>query len=52
MPVSTDDYVSVSDFLGRYAWRVDAGDAEGWAALWTEDAGSGRDVHRKPIGGR
>jgi ketosteroid isomerase-like protein len=38
MPVSTDDYVSISDLLGRYCWLVDAGDAEGWAALWTEDA--------------
>lgn len=37
MPVSTDDYVSVSDFLGRYCWLVDEGDADGWAALWTED---------------
>ena len=38
MPVSTDDYVSISDFLGRYCWRVDQGDEEGWVALWTEDA--------------
>lgn len=37
MPVSTDDYVSVSDFLGRYCWAVDAGDEEGWAALWASD---------------
>ena len=38
MPVSTDDFVSISDFLGRYCWRVDQGDEEGWAALWTDDA--------------
>jgi len=37
MPVSTDDYASISDFIGRYCWRVDEGDEEGWAALWTED---------------
>jgi len=37
MPVSTEDYVSISDFIGRYCWLVDAGDEEGWAALWTED---------------
>lgn len=37
MPVSTDDFCSVSDFFGRYCWLVDAGDEEGWAALWTED---------------
>lgn len=37
MPVSTEDYVSISDFLGRYCWLVDEGDEEGWASLWTED---------------
>ena len=38
MPVSTDDYVSVSDFFGRYCWRIDMGDAEGWVELWTPGA--------------
>jgi len=38
MPVSTDDYVSISDFLGRYCWLVDSGDGDAWSALWTEDA--------------
>jgi ketosteroid isomerase-like protein len=38
MPVSTDDFVSITDFLGRYCWRVDQGDEEGWAALRAEDA--------------
>ena len=37
MPVSTDDFVSVTDFLGRYCWLVDAGDEAGWAALWAQD---------------
>ena len=37
MPISTADYVSISDFLGRYCWAVDEGDEEGWAALWTPD---------------
>ncbi len=51
MPVSTDDYVSVSDFLGRYCWRVDEGDEEGWAALWTED-GVFAGVMPEPVVGR
>jgi hypothetical protein len=37
MPVSTDDYMAVADHIARYCWRVDAGDADGWADLWTED---------------
>ena len=37
MPVSTEDYCAISDFIGRYCWLVDDGDEEGWAALWTED---------------
>lgn len=51
MPVSTDDYVSISDFLGRYCWRVDEGDEEGWAALWTED-GVFAGVLPEPVVGR
>jgi len=51
MPVSTDDYVSISDFLGRYCWRVDAGDEEGWAALWAED-GVFAGVMPDPVVGR
>ena len=51
MPVSTDDFVSVSDFLGRYCWLVDAGDAESWAALWAED-GVFTGVGPEPIVGR
>lgn len=51
MPVSTDDYVSVSDFFGRYCWRVDAGDEEGWTALWAED-GVFAGVMPEPVVGR
>lgn len=51
MPVSTDDYVSVSDFLGRYCWLVDAGDEDGWAALWAED-GVFAGVMPEPVVGR
>ncbi len=51
MPVSTDDYVSVSDFFGRYCWRVDEGDEEGWAALWAED-GVFAGVMPEPVVGR
>ncbi len=51
MPVSTDDYVSISDFLGRYCWLVDAGDEGGWAALWAED-GVLAGVLPEPVVGR
>jgi ketosteroid isomerase-like protein len=51
MPVSTEDYVSISDFLGRYCWLVDAGDEEGWAALWAED-GVFAGVMPDPVVGR
>ena len=37
MPISTEDFVAVSDHLGRYCWAVDESDEEGWASLWTED---------------
>ena len=51
MPVSTDDYVSISDFFGRYCWSVDEGDEEGWAALWAED-GVFAGVLAEPVVGR
>lgn len=38
MPVSTEDYIAISDHLGRYCWAVDSNDVDGWVALWTEDA--------------
>jgi len=36
--VSSADYAAICDHLGRYCQRVDAGDAEAWSNLWTEDA--------------
>lgn len=51
MPVSTEDYVAISDHLGRYCWAVDEGDEEGWIGLWTEDGVFTR-VAPEPIVGR
>ncbi|MFA7603513.1 MAG: nuclear transport factor 2 family protein [Novosphingobium sp.] len=51
MPVSTDDYVAVSDHLARYCWAIDDGDEEGWIALWTED-GVFTGLAPEPIAGR
>ena len=51
MAISTDDYVAISDHLGRYCWLVDSGDEEGWAALWTED-GAFTGVTPEPVIGR
>lgn len=51
MPVSTDDYVAISDHLARYCWTVDEGDEEGWIALWAED-GVFTGIAPEPIAGR
>lgn len=51
MPVSTEDYVAISDHLARYCWMVDDGDEEGWIALWTED-GVFAGLTPEPIAGR
>lgn len=51
MPVSTDDYASISDFMARYCWLVDEGDGDGWAALWTED-GVFAGAMPEPVAGR
>jgi hypothetical protein len=51
MPVSTDDYVAVADHIARYCWKVDGGDADGWAALWTED-GVFTGITPEPLVGR
>lgn len=51
MPVSTEDYVAISDHLARYCWMVDEGDEEGWLALWTED-GVFTGLTPEPIVGR
>jgi hypothetical protein len=51
MPVSTEDFVAVSDHLARYCWRVDEGDEDGWIALWTED-GVFTGIFPEPVAGR
>lgn len=48
---SIDDWVSVSQFVGRYNWLLDSGNAEEWASLWTEDGAFGG-VLPKPVVGR
>jgi hypothetical protein len=49
--VSTDDWVAISDFFGRYCWFVDENKADEWAALWTED-GTFTGTSPNPIVGR
>jgi ketosteroid isomerase-like protein len=49
--VTTDDFVAISDHIGRYCWHVDNGDADAWVALWTED-GVFTGVSPEPIVGR
>jgi hypothetical protein len=51
MPVTTDDYVQISDHMGRYCWAVDEGDEEGWVALWTQD-GVFTGIRPEPVVGR
>ncbi|MBV1916567.1 MAG: nuclear transport factor 2 family protein [Sphingomonadaceae bacterium] len=50
MPVSADDYVSIMDFMGRYNWAVDEGDADGWANCFTEDGVFAGALPQDPIG--
>lgn len=38
MAVSTEDHLAIADHMARYCWAVDEGDADGWVALWSEDA--------------
>jgi hypothetical protein len=35
--ITTEDYVAISDHMGRYCWLIDEGHADEWVALWTED---------------
>jgi hypothetical protein len=35
--ISVEDYILIKNLLGTYQWRVDDGDSEGWASLFTED---------------
>ncbi len=50
MPVSPDDYVSISQHLARYCWTVDELDSEGWASLFTEDGVFAGALPEDPIG--
>lgn len=51
MPVSTEDYMAISDHLARYCWAVDEGDSEAWVRTWVED-GVFTGVSVDPIVGR
>jgi len=51
MAVTTEDYVAISDHMGRYCWAVDGNDPEGWADLWTED-GVFTGIAPEPVVGR
>jgi hypothetical protein len=35
--ISVEDWVDISNLLGRYQWLFDRGDGEAWATLFTED---------------
>jgi hypothetical protein len=37
MGVSIEDSVAITDLIARYCYHVDAGHADEWADLWTED---------------
>ncbi|HEY3653775.1 MAG TPA: nuclear transport factor 2 family protein [Steroidobacteraceae bacterium] len=37
MAVATEDFVAISDHLGRYCLATDGNDPDGWVALWAED---------------
>ena len=49
--VSTEDWVSVSDQLGRYAQHLDDGAADDFVALFTEDGVIDTGVLPEPIAG-
>jgi hypothetical protein len=51
MPIAPEDFIAISDHMGRYCWKVDEGDEDGWAALWTED-GVFTGVFPEPVVGR
>jgi hypothetical protein len=36
-PPALEDFVEISNLVGKYQWLVDEGDAEGWPALFTDD---------------
>lgn len=35
--LSTEDYSSIQDHLGRYCWHIDHGERSAWLSLWSED---------------
>jgi hypothetical protein len=35
--VTVEDWVEISNLIGKYQWLVDEGDEDGWADLFTED---------------
>lgn len=37
VPIKADDFMEISDLLGRYCWLFDSGETDAWAALWTHD---------------
>jgi hypothetical protein len=45
--IAVEDWVAIANLLAEYQWRLDGGDAEAWAALFTDDGavlGAGDDV--------
>lgn len=50
--VSTDDYVAIADHFGRYCFLIDTGQAEEWAALYTEDGVFEGSATPAPLAGR
>jgi hypothetical protein len=35
--ITVEDWVDISNLLGKYQWLVDDGDEQGWSSLFTED---------------
>jgi hypothetical protein len=35
--VRSADFIAISDFIARYCWLVDHGEAEAWVGLWASD---------------
>jgi hypothetical protein len=50
--VSTDDYIAISDHMGRYCHYIDGGQPEKWAACFTEDGVFAGPVTPEPVVGR
>lgn len=50
--VSTDDYVAILEHMGRYCHHIDGGEAEAWAACFTEDGVFEGPATPGPVAGR